>query len=69
MGTKVKAQRFPPPPPSLGPLGMAPFETFPFPCDFWDLANSAFLAFFSSFVFLFLSLISLHHIVDSDTYI
>jgi len=53
-------QRFPPPPPSLGPFGAAPFGRLPL-LLFCALAiTSAFLAFFSSFVFLILSLISLH---------
>jgi hypothetical protein len=51
-------QRFPPPPPNLGPL--EPFWTAPFVCVFWDLLTSAFFAFFSSLVFLMRSLISLH---------
>nr|ACN26480.1 unknown [Zea mays] len=49
-------QRFPPPPPNLGPL--EPFWTAPFVCVFWDLLTSAFFAFFSSLVFLMRSLIS-----------
>lgn len=52
-------QRLPPPPPNLGPLlptflGTLPLPTF---CDF--AVTSAFLAFFSSLVFLILSLTSL----------
>jgi hypothetical protein len=50
-------QRLPPPPPNLGPL--EPFWTAPFDCAFWDFVTSAFLAFFSSLVFLMRSLISL----------
>ena len=52
--------RFPPPPPSLGPLEPGPpLGTLPLLWVFCDLVNSAFLAFFSSLVFLILSLISL----------
>lgn len=63
---KLAAQRIPPPPPSLGPF-VAPLSTLPLPCVFWDLAvTSAFFAFFSSFVFLILSLISLHNTLSSQ---
>ena len=52
--------RFPPPPPSLGPFGAAPFGTLPLLLFCTLAVTSAFLALFSSFDFLILSLISLH---------
>jgi hypothetical protein len=57
---KVQQEHLPfaPPPPSFRPLpGLGALP--PLPAVFWDFATSAFLAFFSSLVFLIRSLISL----------